>query len=117
MEIIGESAHRMLAYVEAVRIQGHTRFQMEFKAYSSGWDQKFTLSPRDAELADLTANVGRMASVAVGNGRKQLEPNTVVRGNPTYTGEIVNAEAVRADECFSLRLGQHESTWHHFANR
>ena len=43
MEIIGESAHRLLAYVEAVTRQGHALTPEELSAYAHGWAPKTTL--------------------------------------------------------------------------
>lgn len=44
MEILGESVHRLLMYVEAVRRQGHAITRAEFEAYASGWQPKVTKS-------------------------------------------------------------------------
>lgn len=71
MEIIGESAHRMLAYVEAVRRQGHALTAEEFKAYASGWDQKVTST---GDYASVVANFNRVAAMALGTGRREVEP-------------------------------------------
>lgn len=40
MEIVGESGHRLLTYVEAVRRQGHILLKTEFEAYAAGWQPK-----------------------------------------------------------------------------
>lgn len=42
MEIIGDTAHRMLAYVEAVNRQGYHLTVKEFEAYASGWEPSVT---------------------------------------------------------------------------
>lgn len=62
MEIVGESGHRLLTYVEAVRRQGHTLLKTEFEAYAAAWQPKVTkpidwsalrlLSEMDEETAD-----------------------------------------------------------------
>lgn len=42
MEIIGENAHRLLAYVEAVTRQGHALTPEELSAYADAWQPKIS---------------------------------------------------------------------------
>lgn len=62
MDIVGESAHRLLMYVEAVRRQGHVLSKAEFEAYAGSWQPRVTkpvdwasfrfLSEMDEETAE-----------------------------------------------------------------
>lgn len=73
MEIIGESAHRMLAYVEAVRRQGHALTVSEFNAYAESWDRKVTtVGGTSALMRDLAAMANGLAA-AYGNGHRDVE--------------------------------------------
>lgn len=75
MEIIGESAHRMLAYVEAVNRQNHPLTEGEFVAYADGWDQKVTVSGGATTLAATYASLQSAATFALwGSGRREVEP-------------------------------------------
>lgn len=40
MDIVGESAHRLLMYVEAVQRQGHVLRKAEFEAYAGSWQPR-----------------------------------------------------------------------------
>ena len=73
MEIIGESAHRILAYVEAVGRQGHSLSRKEFNAYAEQWNQKVT-EAGDGELArSLAILASGITSALYGSGRRQVE--------------------------------------------
>jgi hypothetical protein len=74
MEIIGEKAHRALAYVEAVNRQGYSLTKDEFTAYAKGWEQEVTLSGGISELASTYITLTRQASLTLGGGRRVLEP-------------------------------------------
>jgi len=74
MEIIGEKAHRMLAYVEAVRRQGYALGTAEFIAYAEQWDQKVTIAGVDGELMQAMAQMKSATAAFLGTGRRQVEP-------------------------------------------
>lgn len=75
MEIIGESAHRMLAYVEAVRRQGHGLTEAEFEAYADGWDQRFMVQAKGMSYTEAMSRGQRMMNRLIdGSGSRVWEP-------------------------------------------
>lgn len=75
MEIIGEEAHRMLAYVEAVNRQGYSLREDEFVAYAKGWEREATTRGGANSLAAQYIALTQTASLAFwGSGPRELEP-------------------------------------------
>lgn len=73
MEIIGEEAHRLLAYVEAVARQGHTLTSSEFAAYANGWDQKVTYTGGSALSLTIAELQRSVAASLYGDRVKDVE--------------------------------------------
>jgi hypothetical protein len=74
MEIIGDTAHRMLAYVEAVNRQGYHLTVKEFEAYASGWEPSVTTVGTGSEFGYTLANIQRVAAFALyGDARRETE--------------------------------------------
>lgn len=74
MEIIGEEAHRLLAYVEAVARQGHTLTSSEFNAYADGWGQKVTYTGGSALSLTIAEMQRSIAASVYGSRTKDVEP-------------------------------------------
>lgn len=75
MEIIGDDAHRMLAYVEAVNRQGYHLTVKEFEAYASGWEPTVTMVGGGSELGKSLSNLQRVAAWAFyGDAQRETEP-------------------------------------------
>lgn len=73
MEIVGESAHRLLMYVEAVRRQGHVLRKAEFEAYAASWQPKVT-KPVDWNALRLLDEMDEVTAESVLGRRRTVEP-------------------------------------------
>lgn len=80
MEIIGETAHRLLTYVEAVTRQGHVLTVEELSAYEDGWEPKVTFSP-NGQFAGMIAalqQLSRAASASMGTSDAGTERESFI---------------------------------------
>lgn len=73
MEIVGEAAHRLLAYVEAVQRQGHALTLDEFNAYDYGHERLIKVSGNSRLAKSIQLLQNSVSEAMWGEGHRDVE--------------------------------------------